>query len=71
MTFKEFSHAVRQNARLTELINRYDDDPLAMSDEEVQEMVDLSAAISDEANEYDPFDCSEESNVDLFGPWWE
>lgn len=68
MTFKEFSHAVKQDARLTNLINRYSDCTDSITDDELQEMVDRSAAIFDDD---DPFDCSDESPVDLYGPWWE
>ena len=66
MTFKEFSHAVKQDARLTELIDRYSDNTAAVTDAELQEMVDRSAAIFDDD---DPLDY--ESPVDLYGPWWE
>jgi len=52
MTFAEFSHKVRQDARLTELINRYDD-LNALTDEEVHEMVARSAAICDKADDFE------------------
>lgn len=80
MSFKEFSHAVKADARLTDLIDRYSDRTDSLTDDELTEMVDRSAAIFDEADELDPyadwdeediFDPSEESYVDLFGPQWE
>lgn len=59
MTFKEFSAKVKEDARLTDLINRYDD--FSLTDAEVQEMVDRAAAICDDADAFlpsddDPFD---------------
>lgn len=80
MTFKEFSHAVKADSRLTDLIDRYSDRTDSLSDDELTEMVNRSAAIFDEADGIDPdadwneddiFDPSEESYVDLFGPQWE
>ena len=77
MTFKEFSHAVKADSRLTDLIDRYSDRTDSLSDDELTEMVNRSAAIFDEADGIDPdadwneddiFDPSEESYVDLFGP---
>ena len=80
MTFKEFSHAVKADSRLTDLIDRYSDRTDSLSDDELTEMVNRSAAIFDEADGIDPdagwdeddiFDPSDESYVDLFGPQWE
>ena len=77
MTFKEFSKAIKANNRLNDLLNRYDGNN-SLTDEEVQEMVDLSAAIFDDDDAYadslmppDDDPIWNESPVDLFGPWWE
>jgi hypothetical protein len=45
---------VKEDARLTELIDRYNDRTDSLTDEELQEMVDRSAAISDAADGIDP-----------------
>lgn len=39
MTFKEFSHAIRTDAKLMELLNRCDRSADALSDEELDELV--------------------------------
>ena len=76
MTFKEFSAKVKEDVRLTDLINRYDN--FSLTDEELQEMVDRSAAICDDDDAYadsflpaDDDPIWNESPVDLFGAWWE
>lgn len=46
MTFKEFSRKVKEDARLTELINKYSENSDAFTDEEFDEMMARSAAIS-------------------------
>ena len=56
MTFKEFTHAVKQDHRLTNLIDRYSDRTDSLTNEELQEMVDRSAAICDEAEGITPDD---------------
>lgn len=77
MTFKEFSHAIRQDDRLMELLDRCDRSCGPMSDEDTQELVDRAERImsgeTEELLEYfgPADDLAEESPVDLFGPWWE
>lgn len=65
MTFKEFSHKVKEDARLTELIDRYNDCTDSLTDEELQEMVNRSAAISDAADGIDPDDSWEDDYFTL------
>lgn len=78
MTFKEFSHAIRKDARLMELLDRCDRSCGPMSDEDTQEMIDRAERIMNEEDE-DMEDWTpapddpiwDESPVDLYGPWWE
>lgn len=58
MTFKEFSKAVKKDDRLTALIDRYNDRTDSLTEQELQEMVDRSAAI---------FDAADDISID---EWW-
>lgn len=58
MTFKEFSKAVKKDDRLTVLIDRYNDRTDSLTEQELQEMVDRSAAI---------FDAADDISID---EWW-
>lgn len=58
MTFKEFSKAVKKDDRLTTLIDRYNDRTDSLTEQEIQEMVDRSAAI---------FDAADDISID---EWW-
>lgn len=59
MTFKEFSRKVKADTRLTDLINRYSDRTDSISDDELTEMVDRSAAIFDDDFVEDNWDMDE------------
>jgi len=56
MKFTEFATKVSEDARLSDLIARYDDDPTAMSDKEIAEIVDRSDALMDEDEDFYPED---------------
>ena len=56
MKFNEFAAKVSEDARLSDLIARYDDDPTAMSEEEVAEIVDRADALMDEDEDFYPED---------------
>jgi hypothetical protein len=48
MTFKEFSQAIKKDARLCELLDRCDRSCEPLTDEELNELVNRSSAIMDE-----------------------
>ena len=48
MKFTDFAAKVAENARLSDLIDRYEQDTQSLSEEELNEMVDLCGAIEDE-----------------------
>lgn len=48
MNFAEFANKVESDARLSDLIDRYDTDTESLTDEELTEMVNRSAEIADE-----------------------
>lgn len=50
MTFKEFSQAIKKDARLMELLNMCDPSCGPMSDEETQEMMERAKMISKSKN---------------------
>lgn len=64
--FTEFAKAVKADARLSELVARYDADTESLTDAEFSEMCDrYDRAYGD------PFDPVGEDPADLFGPWWD
>ena len=56
MKFTEFAAKVSKDTRLSDLIARYDDDPTAMSEKEVAEIVDRADALMDEDEDFYPED---------------
>ena len=64
MNFTAFATKVADDPRLSELIARYDNDPLSLSDDELSEMVDRSM---DDDEEFDPEDGSPED--DFYEDW--
>lgn len=56
MNFADFATKVAEDARLSDLITRYDEDTESLTDEELTEMVNRSARIEDEADGFDPDD---------------
>ena len=56
MNFAEFANKVESDARLSDLIDRYDTDAESLTDEELTEMVNRSAEIADEDEDFYPDD---------------
>ena len=56
MNFEEFAAKVESDARLSDLIDRYDTDTESLTDEELTEMVNRSAEIADEDEDFYPDD---------------
>ena len=56
MNFEEFAAKVESNARLSDLIDRYDTDTESLTNEELTEMVNRSAEIADEDEDFYPDD---------------
>lgn len=87
MSYEEFAKKVAEDARLQELVERYEADTDSLTDEELSEMVSRyeraqgglfgdGELLDDDsyADLFMPADDDpiwDESPVDLFGPWWE
>lgn len=70
MKFTEFAAKVSEDARLSDLIARYDDDPTAMSEEEIAEIVDRTDAIMDEDDYYEDDYYEDWDNLEMgFDPY--
>ena len=71
MNFAEFTAKVSEDARLSDLIARYDADTESLTDEELSEMVDRSARIGDEDEDMEFDDYYEDwDNLELgFDPY--
>lgn len=71
MDFAKFAAKVSEDARLSDLIARYDADSESLTDEELSEMVDRSARIEDEDEDMEFDDYYEDwDNLELgFDPY--
>ena len=71
MNFADFAAKVSEDARLSDLIDRYDMDPTAMTDDEVSEIVARSAQIGDDLDDYPEDDYYEDwDNLEMgFDPY--
>lgn len=71
MNFADFATKVSEDARLSDLIDRYDMDPTAMTDDEVSEIVAHSAQIGDDLDDYPEDDYYEDwDNLEMgFDPY--
>ena len=67
MSFKEFSAKVKEDARLSDLIERYSDRNDSITDDELSEMVERSAQIYDEN---DP-DLDDDYPEDMWNEDWD
>ena len=71
MNFADFATKVSEDARLSDLIDRYDMDPTAMTDDDVSEIVARSAQIGDDLDDYPEDDYYEDcDNLEMgFDPY--
>ncbi len=68
MNFNDYAAKVANDARLSDLITRYDADTESLSDDELIELVNRSARIADEDEGIDP-DEDEYPETDFYEDW--